>query len=460
TSNSGKSAKGNAKGSVIIEGGRVDVYAAKDGISAARNVEISEDEKCSVNIFTSKYADLTDVSVGGELYLIVGKSTYSDRYDYYAYFYNDDEKDGVWKKCEYDCMIYSGRSASYYGLLVKAPSSYKNVMFHIVNSGVKPDGENYTASSGGETVNASMNGYLIKNISSKLITGDWVQISNNGGNSNKTAYSAKGIKAGSEIIIKGGAVTVYSADDGMHANRGDKLEDGTTGVGSITVSGGSVTVTAADDGMHADGKLQINSGYVNIVKFHEGLEGNVVEINGGEVYICGEDDGINAFKGESQTLVNITGGHIEVTTPSGDTDGIDSNGNITMSGGFLLVKSGASNGGVAGSVDTDGNIKVTGGTIVALGGICEVPESGSVNTYVSKGTSFSAGEYRLTDGKGGEILSFRLTSSYSSVWIASESIELNNSYKLTKNGSNVLEWTQTSNIQGYSGGGFGPGGRR
>jgi uncharacterized membrane protein len=46
----------------------------------------------------------------------------------------------------------------------------------------------------------------------------------------------------------------------------------------------------------------------------------------------------------------------------------------------------------------------------------------------------------------------------SSVWIASESIELNNSYKLTKNGSNVLEWTQTSNIQGYSGGGFGPGG--
>ena len=459
TSNSGVSSKGNKKGNVVIEDGHVDVYAAKDGISASRNVEISQKDGCSVNIFTSKYANLTDVSASGtDLYLIVPKGTYSEKYDYYAYFYND-EGDGVWKKCEYECMIYSGRSANYYGLLVKVPSSYKSIMIHVVNAGEKPDGENYVASSGGETVNAAMNGYLITGISSKLISTDWVQLSTNGGgNSNKTTYSSKGIKAESEIIISGGAVTVYCMDDGLHANYGGKLQDNTAGLGNITVSNCSVLVNSSDDGMHADGKLIINSGYVKIEKAHEGLEGNVVEINGGEVYVYGDDDGINACKGNSQTLINITGGHIEVTTPSGDTDAIDANGSITMSGGFLLVIGGASSGSVAGSIDVDGKITVTGGTIVALGGICEVPESGSVNTYASKGTSFTAGEYKLTDGSGNEILSFKLDSSYSSIWIASESIEMNQSYKITKDGSKVLEWTQTSNIQGYSGGGFGPGG--
>ena len=463
TSNSDVSSKGNEKGNVIIEGGHTDIYAAKDGISAARNAEITqtEDGECSVNIFTSTYASQTAVSGTTDLYLIVAKGTYSDKNDYYAYFYNDDDTAGVWKKCEYETMIYNGRTASYYGLLVKVPSGYKNILFNIVKSGDKPDGENYTASSGGETVNAAMNGYLITDITSGNITGDWVQLTTNGGggNSNKTTYSSKGIKAASEINISGGAVTVYCMDDGLHANQGEKLEDGTTGAGNITISGGTVTVTAADDGMHADSTLKIDGGYVNIVDSHEGLEGNVVEINGGQVCVYAGDDGINACKGNSQTLIKINGGYVDVTTPSGDTDGIDANGSVVMTGGFVLVKAGASMGGMAGSVDVDGTITVSGGTIVALGGICEVPQNNSVNTYASSNTSFSAGDYVMKNKAGEEILSFTLKSNYSSCWIASDKIEMNASYTVSNGKTKVLEWTQTSNIQGYSGGGgFGPGG--
>ena len=464
TSNSDVSAKGNEKGNVVIEGGHVDIYSAQDGISASRNVLISEDgeEECAVNIFTSKYSQQSDVSgAGSDLYLIVPKGTYSDKNDYYAYFYNDDDTAGVWRKCDYETMIYNGRTASYYGLLVKVPSGYKNILINIVKSGETPNGENYTASSGGETVNGAMNGYLITDISSGNISGDWVQLTTNGGggNSNKTTYSSKGIKAESEITISGGAVTVYCMDDGLHANQGGKLEDKTTGKGNITISGGTVTVTAADDGMHADATLKIDGGYVNIADSHEGLEGNVVEINGGTVYIYGGDDGINACKGSSQTMIKINGGYIDVTTPSGDTDGIDANGSIVMTGGFVIVKAGASMGGMAGSVDVDGTITVSGGTIVALGGICEVPQNNSVNTYASSKTSFSAGDYVMKDGAGRKILSFTLKSTYSSCWIASDKIEMNASYTVSNGGKNVLQWTQTSNIQGYSGGGgFGPGG--
>ena len=202
---------------------------------------------------------------------------------------------------------------------------------------------------------------------------------------------------------------------------------------------------------------------MNVVESHEGLEGNVITVSGGETYVYGDDDGINACAGTSTALVHITGGRLEVTTPSGDTDAIDSNGSFTMSGGEVIVKGGASMGGLAGSIDVDGNVTVTGGTIIALGGISSVPANGSVNYYVSSGSSFQAGNYVLKSSDGSEIVSFVLDSSYSSVWIASDAFILNGSYELSKDGSSVLTWTQTSSAEGnysggFDGGGFGGGG--
>ena len=460
TSNSDVSTKGNQRGTITISGGHVDVYSAQDGISAAYNVEISEGS--TVNIFTASYADI-EVSTGAasDLYLIVPRSTYSNTTDYYAYFYNDDDTAGVWEKFEYDSMVYSGRT-SYYGLLTRAPDGYQNVIFNTLSAGVTPDGENYTASSGGGTRNTAMNGYLITGISSGVISGDWVQLTSGSGSTNKTSFSSKGVKAANEIIIDGGDVAIYCMDDGLHANADGKLENGSTAAGNITVNGGSVTIRSADDGMHADGKLTINGGTVNVAEAHEGLEGNVIEINGGSVTVYGNDDGLNACKGTVTPLINITGGYVDVTTPSGDTDAIDANGNFTVSGGFILVKGGASSGNVAGSVDVDGSITVTGGTIVALGGICETPKTGSVCTYISSGTSFSAGSYVLKDSSGNEIFAFTLSSSYSSCWIASDAIALNGSYTVARDGTSVLSWTQSSSTVGSAGswgGGFRPGGR-
>ena len=466
TDNSDVSEKGVQRGIITISGGTVDIYAACDGISAAYDCVISEDEeKCVVNIYTSTYSENTgDVAVSSDLYVIVPTSIYSESVDYYAYFYNEDGE-GVWKKCEYETMVYNGRTASYYGLIVKEPSGYSGFLVCTVASGVTPDGDNYSATSGGEAMNSSMNGYLINSISGDSIEGDWVTLTTNSGqgNSNKTTYSSKGIKVYNDVLISGGTVTIYAMDDAIHANAGEKLENGSTGNGNVEISGGKVTLTSADDGIHADSELTISGGYVNVVKSHEGLEGNVINIAGGEIYVYGDDDGLNACKGSSSTLINITGGYLDVTTPSGDTDAIDSNGSFTMSGGFVLVKGGSSSGSVAGSIDTDGSVTVTGGTIIAFGGICEVPSSESVNYYVSNGTSFGAGDYVLS-GSNGTIASFTLGSSYSSCWIASDAFELNGSYTLTKGGSTVLNWTQSSSASGdqvsggFGGGGFGGGG--
>ncbi len=459
TENSDVSEKGNQRGTVSIEGGQVDIYAACDGISAAYNVEISEEESCTVRIYTASYADVGDLRSGTEKYLIVPVSLYSDSYAYYAYFYNDDDAAGVWAECTYETMVYSGRSASYYGLVFRAPDGYANVLFQIVDSGVTPDGERYAASTTGETVNASMNGYLIGSVSDTVISGDWVNLSSGSGSSSKTTWSSKGIKAENEIVINGGSVEIHAMDDGLHANSGEALDNGATGLGNITINGGSVTVTAADDGVHADNVLTVNDGTVNIIESHEGLEANVMNLNGGTVYVYANDDGLNACKGSATPMVYINGGYVQVTTPSGDTDAIDSNGSFVMTGGTVLVLGGSSQGGMSGSVDVDGSVSVTGGTIVALGGICQIPSNGSVNTYVSSGTSFSAGDYRLVDASGNEIFAFTVSGSYSSCWIASDAFRLNGSYALQKDGSSLLSWTQSSSTEGASGyyGGFGGG---
>ncbi len=455
TENTDLSAKGNQRGTISIQGGQVDIYAARDGLSAAYNVEISEEETCVVHINTASYANVNQTAGGTETYLIVPSSLYSDSLDYYAYLYRDDGEAGVYRLCTFDSMVYSGRTP-YYGLQFRAPDGYENILFEIVPQGTAPDGTNCQASTDGEAMNTAMNGYLITSVSGDTILGDWVQISD-GGSSSKTTYSSKGIKAENEILVLGGSVTVNAMDDGLHANGGATLDNGVTGLGNVTVSGGSVTVKSADDGMHADNALTVDGGTVNIVESHEGLEANVITLNGGTVYVSANDDGLNACRGSVTPMIYIHGGSVQVRTPSGDTDAIDSNGSFQMTGGAVLVLSGTQMGGMSGSVDVDGSVSVTGGTIVALGGICQIPQNGSVNTYVSSGASFSAGEYRITDSDGNLIFAFTLDGSYSSCWIASDAFRLNGSYAVEKGGSAFLSWTQSSSTEGTAGsfGGFG-----
>ena len=293
---------------------------------------------------------------------------------------------------------------------------------------------------------------------------------NSSGNSSKKSYSTKGIKADSEINISGTAINISSTDDGIHANSDSGvLETGEDGKGIISISGGTITISTGDDGIHADKELNITDGYINVLTSYEGLEAITINISGGQSFIYAADDGINACTGDgsSTPLINITGGYIDVTTGSGDTDAIDSNGSYTQSGGMVLVKGGSSSGQVSGSIDVDGNITITGGTCVALGGICETPVN-SVNAYVFSSVSFNAGSYSVKDSSGNEIISFTLNNSYSNGWICASALTTNTEYTLYCDGSSLAGWTQSAGTMGASNasgfgsnpGGFNGGGRR
>ena len=283
---------------------------------------------------------------------------------------------------------------------------------------------------------------------------------NESGNSSRQSYSTKGIKAESEISISGFTINICSTDDGIHANSDSGvLETGEDGKGTIVINGGTITISSGDDGMHADKQLDVNDGYINVVTSYEGLEAITINLNGGKIYVYATDDGINACTGDGKTspIVNITGGYIDVTTASGDTDGIDSNGNYVQTGGFVLVKGGSSSGNVSGSIDVDGTVTITGGTCIALGGVCETPVN-SANAYVLSSVSFSPGSYSLKDASGNEVISFTVDGTFGNGWICSDTLTTGTSYTLYRGSDSIADWTQESGTMGSSGtGGFGGG---
>ena len=409
TSNSSLSTKGKQKGNVIISGGNIDIYAACDGIDAAYGVDVSGDG--NLNIYTDTYSDYSEAVAADN----------------------------------------SGSSASSVG----TPPDMNNTQNN-GNMGNPPDMNNSSSNSGN---NPDMKG----NFGGGNRAANGIPGNNSSGNSSKKSYSTKGIKAESEINISGTAINISSTDDGIHANSDSGvLETGEDGKGIISISGGTITISTGDDGIHADKELNITDGYINVLTSYEGLEAITINISGGQSFVYAADDGINACTGDgtSTPLINITGGYVDVTTGSGDTDGIDSNGSYTQSGGMVLVKGGSSSGQVSGSIDVDGNITITGGTCIALGGICETPVN-SVNAYVFSSVSFNAGSYSVKDSSDNEIISFTLNNSYSNGWICASALTTNTEYTLYCDGSSLTNWTQSAGTMGASNaGGFGsnPGG--
>ena len=176
-----------------------------------------------------------------------------------------------------------------------------------------------------------------------------------GGVYNITA-SSKAIQANDSIRIADGTLNLTAGTDGLHAENEDD-----TSLGYIYIGGGTLDIQAGDDGIHATSVVQIDGGVITI-RASEGIEGTYVQLNGGAVSIQASDDGINAAqKSRSYTAtIEINGGDITVAMGAGDTDAIDSNGNIIVNGGTVSV-SGSS------AFDYDGSAQYNGGTLIVNG---------------------------------------------------------------------------------------------
>ena len=205
---------------------------------------------------------------------------------------------------------------------------------------------------------------------------------------------------------------------------------------------------------------------LNITTTNEGIEAKKIEIYSGTINIKADEDGINAASSDSDCdetvqcsgtcacYITFKGGSLYLI--SGE-DGLDANGDITISGGQIVVFAASSS--EDQPIDQDGLLQITGGTVLAVGssamGGVSATTSQTAKTY--SGTINSGVELIAKDSSSNEILSLTTPKAGSYLYFNYES-----SFSITLDGSEITLSDATSQSSGSpgrsSGGQGGPGG--
>ena len=322
-----------------------------------------------------------------------------------------------------------------------------------------------------------------------------------------------GISAKKELTITGAELNVASDGDGIKTTTPDDTTD--TALGNMRIEDSTITINSSEDGIQAyrnaeinncimdintsknsnklttvegetkdsfkgikaNGILSISEGnYVINADSDKGLKADTeVRINGGDVKVVASDDGINVAGGTDssgttggdsfgpggfggpggsggETVIDgaltISGGKVAVVAEG---DGLDSNGNMYITGGEVYV-SGPEKGG-NGVFDCNGEFKISGGILVGAGtsSMAVTPSTESEQSFVAitLSSSKNAGtELVLKDTSGNEIVSFAPEMKYQLVVVSASAITKGETYQLYIDGSLAGSATAGSSSSG------------
>lgn len=193
----------------------------------------------------------------------------------------------------------------------------------------------------------------IKSSASGIVSKDDLKVT---GGSYVVTAASHALEGKDSIRIAGGSFTLTAGKDGLHSDNDEDAEKG-----YVYIADGELTIQAADDGIHANTFIQIDGGSFSILAC-EGIESTYVLLNGGSITIQASDDGINAANKSSayRATIVINGGEINITMGAGDTDGVDSNGDLIINGGTVSVAGNS-------CFDADGTVSFNGGAVYVNG---------------------------------------------------------------------------------------------
>jgi len=264
----------------------------------------------------------------------------------------------------------------------------------------------------------------------------------NGGTLTATSTSGHALKSDDTetkgygyILINGGTLNLTSsAADGLHATK------------RVIVNDGKLTINAtASQGLNADSIVNINGGTITVNSSREGIESYNITVTGGTTILNATNDAINATAGtvsggtesNDKSSLNVTGGILIANCSNGD--GIDSNGNVYISGGTTIANGPQS--GVEEGADVNGSFIMTKGIFISAGSNSNMTKSMSTtstqpNLYIKSGSAISSSTLlHIEDASGTEIMTYKPKNGGYYFLFSSEALTKGSSYKIYTGGS-------------------------
>ena len=315
------------------------------------------------------------------------------------------------------------------------------------------------------------------------------------------------------VRLAGGSLTVAANDDAFHSDLEMHLLGASIEAGAgddafhaetkLTVDGGTVNVTSCNEGYEAE-KIYVNGGDTHIVASDDGVNASAADLsddadadtvsstlpNGGTPGAPGKGGGVaagaqqggsapelpvddNAYgagratgsgqqggdpaagggmgQADSNCLIQVNGGYLVIDSAG---DAIDSNGNVEVTGGVLLVSGPTSDGN--GAFDYDGSATVSGGTVLMVGstGMAQSFTSGTQAFAMASASGEAGQSVCVVDGSGNVVASFTATKRFGMVLASSPAFAEGGEYTLVIGGEvanvNADGYTDSSTVSGGS----------
>ena len=250
------------------------------------------------------------------------------------------------------------------------------------------------------------------------------------------------------VYIADGQIRIKAGDDGIHANTDLILDGGTLNIkkcaeglegNTVTINDGSVQLTASDDGINAVSQKKNTETETTGTTETDGTSG-ATQADRGKGHGPGAGGGLDVY--DESCLIVINGGEVHVDAEG---DGIDSNGSITISGGTTSVEGPENNGnGILDVGGREGTAVITGGTFIATGtsGMAvqfsdESTQGCILTTADAKAgtTKTQTSSVTLADADGNIIASQTTDKQFNCVQISSPEISSGNTYTLDVDGT-------------------------